>query len=49
MYKSLNKTTDQERNKTQVNTIKYRLANLIEKFKSNPTIDAKKLKTKITH
>ena len=42
MYKNLNKTTVSEKNKAQVNTIKDRLANLMEKFKSNPTRDARK-------
>ena len=35
MYKNLNKTTVSEKNKAQVNTIKDRLANLMEKFKSD--------------
>ena len=47
MYKNLNKTTGLEENKAQVNTIKNRLANLMEAFISNPTSDAKKLKTEI--
>ena len=34
MYKDLNKTTGLEENKAQVNTIKNRLANLMEAFKS---------------
>ena len=42
MYKDLNKTTGLEENKAQVNTIKNRLANLMEAFKSSPTSDAKK-------
>ena len=42
MYKNLNKTTGLEENKAQVNTIKNRLANLMEAFISNPTSDAKK-------
>ena len=42
MYKNLNKTTVSEKNKAQVNTIKDRLANLMEKFKSNLTRDARK-------
>ena len=42
MYKDWNKTTGLEENKAQVNTIKNRLANLMEAFKSSPTIDAKK-------
>ena len=49
MYKDWNKTTGLEENKAQVNTIKNRLANLMEAFKSSPTIDAKKkLETEIT-
>ena len=46
MYKNLNKTADSEKNKAKVNTIKYTLANLIEKIKSNPTSDAKKIKNR---
>ena len=46
MYKNLNKTTGSEENKTQVNTMKSRLANLVEAFKSNPTSDAKKITTR---
>ena len=46
MCKNLNKTTDSEQNKTQVNTMKSRLANLVEAFKSNPTSDAKKITTR---
>ena len=42
MYKNLNKTTGLEENKAQVNTIKNRLANLMDAFISNPTSDAKK-------
>ena len=49
MYKSLSKTTSSGKNKVQVNTIKDRLANLMEKFKSNPSSDAQeKLKPEIT-
>ena len=44
MCKNLTKTTGSEKNKAQVNTIKDRLANLMEKFKSNPTSDARKIK-----
>ena len=46
MYKNLNKTTGLEENKAQVNTIKNRLANLMEAFKSNPTSDAKKIENR---
>ena len=46
MYKNLNNTTGSEENKTQVNTMKSRLANLVEAFKSNPTSDAKKITTR---
>ena len=42
MYKNLNK----RKNEIQVNTIKDRFANLMEAFKSNPTIDAKEIKNK---
>ena len=41
MYKNLNKTADSEENKVQVNMIKSNLVNLIEKFKSKSTSDAK--------
>ena len=47
MDKNLNKTTGSEEKKAQVSTIKYRLANLMEVFESNPTHDAKKLNTEI--
>ena len=46
MYKNLNKTTGLEENKAQVNTIKNRLANLMETFISNPTSDAKKIENR---
>ena len=46
MYKNLNKTTGLEENKAQVNTIKSRLANLMEAFISNPTSDAKKIENR---
>ena len=46
MYKNLNNTTGSEENKTQVNTMKSRLANLVEAFKSNPTSDAKIITTR---
>ena len=46
MYKNLNKTTSLEENKAQVNTIKNRLANLMEAFISNPTSDAKKIENR---
>ena len=46
MYKNLNKTTVSEKNKAQLNTIKDRLANLMEKFKSNPTSDARKTRNR---
>ena len=46
MYKNLNKTINSEENKVQVNTIKDKLANLMEEFKNRPTTNAKKkLKT----
>ena len=41
MYKNLNKATGSEENKTHIYAIKYRLANLMEAFKSNTTSDAK--------
>ena len=40
MYKALNETTGSEKNKTQVNMIENRLANLMEVLKSSPTSDA---------
>ena len=43
MYKNLNKTISSEENKAQVNVIKYRLANLMKKFKSSPTSNGKKI------
>ena len=46
MYKNSNKTTGLEENKAQVNTIKNRLANLMEAFISNPTSDAKKIENR---
>ena len=46
MYKNLNNTTGLEENKAQVNTIKNRLANLMEAFISNPTSDAKKIENR---
>ena len=46
MYKNLNKTTGLEENKAQVNTIKNRLANLMEAFISDPTSDAKKIENR---
>ena len=41
MYKNLNKAAGSEENNAQIYTIKYRLANLMEAFKSNTTSDAK--------
>ena len=46
MYKNLNTTTDIEENKTKVNKIKNNLADLIMKFKNNPTNNAKKVKNR---
>ena len=49
MYRNLNTTTDIEENKTKVNKIKNNLADLMTKFKNNPTNNAKKkLETEIT-
>ena len=42
MYKALNKTKNSEENKTQVNIIENRLANLIEVLNSSPTSNVKK-------
>ena len=47
MHKNLNTTTDIEENKTKVNKIKNNLADLMMKFKNNPTKNAKKKKKKI--
>ena len=44
MYKALNETAGSEENKTQVNMIENRLANLMEVLKSNISSDAKKIK-----
>ena len=46
MCKNLTKTTGSEKNKAQVNTIKDRLANLMEKFKSNLKSDTRKIKNR---
>ena len=46
MYKNLTKITGSEKSKAQVNTINNRLANLIEKFKSNPTSEVRKIKNR---
>ena len=48
MNKNLNTTTGIEQNKTKVNKIKNNLADLMMKFKNNPTNNAKKLETEIT-
>ena len=49
MYRNLNTTTDIEENKTKVNKMKNNLADLMTKFKNNPTNTAKKkLETEIT-
>ena len=42
MYKNLNNSTGSKESKAQVNTIKNRLANFMETFKSNSANDAKK-------
>ena len=47
MYKVLNETKKNlEENRAQVNTIEYKLTNLIETIKSIPTSDAKKIKSR---
>ena len=46
MYRNLNTTTDIEENKTKVNKIKNNLADLMMKFKNNPTNNAKKVKNR---
>ena len=49
MYRNLNTTTDIEENKTKVNKMKNNLADLMTKFKNNPTNnEKKKLETEIT-
>ena len=42
MYKNLNETIDLEENKAQINSIKDKLANLMEEFKSRSISYAKK-------
>ena len=44
MYNNLNKIIGSEKNKTQVNAKKDKLAKLIKEFKSSYTSDAKKKK-----
>ena len=44
MYKNLNKIIGSEENEVQVNTIKDKLANLMEVFKSRPRSDTKKIR-----
>ena len=47
IYKNLNKATSSgKKSKPQVNTMKDRLLNLMEEFKSNPTSDARKIKNR---
>ena len=46
MYKALNETKNSEGNKTQVNIIENRLANVIEVLKTSPTSDVKKIKNR---
>ena len=46
MYRNLNTTTDIEENKTKVNKIKNNLADLMMKFKNNPTNNAKKIRNR---
>ena len=46
MYNNLNEIINMEQNKVLVNMIRKSLAGLIEKFKSSPTSNAKKLKQK---
>ena len=48
MYKNLDAITNIEKNKTKVNKIKDKLANLLVNIKNYPTNNAKKLKTEIT-
>ena len=43
MYKNLNTTTNIEENKTRVNKIKKNLADLMMKFKNDPTNNAKRI------
>ena len=42
MYENLNETIEPEKNKAQVNAIRYKLANLREAIKNSPMIDANK-------
>ena len=44
MNKNLTTTTGIEQNKTKVNKIKNNLADLMMKFKNNPTNNAKKIR-----
>ena len=46
MYRNLNTTTGIEENKTKVNKIKNNLADLMMKFKNNPTNNAKKIRNR---
>ena len=46
LCKDLTKTTGSEENKGQINTMKDRLANLMEEFKSKPTNDAKNIRNR---
>ena len=46
MCKYLNKLIGLEENRTQINAIKNRLANLMEEFKSRPTSNARKIKNR---
>ena len=46
MNKNLNTTTGIEQNKTKVNKIKNNLADLMMKFKNNPTNNAKKIRNR---
>ena len=46
IYKNLNKTISSKENEAQVNVIKYRLANLMKKFKSSPTSNTKKIRNR---
>ena len=43
MYKNLNTTTNIEESKTRVNKIKKNLADLMMKFKNDPTNNAKRI------
>ena len=46
MYKNLNKITNKEKNRDQVNMIKNSITNLMEELKKRPTSNAIKIKNR---